>query len=141
MGPFLCLAMMISAMFLGYSWPGTHLIPLLLGDVDVLPVDEHHDVGVLFDAAAVPEVREPGPVVRAVLHHPVQLRTCDEGDLKVTGQPLEFTGYLGGLLHPVGLSPALLCPAPTAGSRPPAGPVLVSMASLLALPLISTMPW
>ena len=76
-GPFRCFAMMISAMFFGYSWPGVHLVPLILGDVDVLPVDEQHHVGVLLDAAAVPQVRQPGAVVRPVLNHPVQLRAGD----------------------------------------------------------------
>ena len=71
MGPFRCLATMISAMWRGYSCPWVGLLPLLLGGVDVLPVDEHHHVGILLDAAAVPQVGEPGAVVRPVLNHPV----------------------------------------------------------------------
>ena len=44
--------------------PRMELFPLLLGRVDVLSVDEHHHVGVLLDAAAVPEVGKPGAVAR-----------------------------------------------------------------------------
>ena len=56
-GPFRCFAMMISAMFFGYSWSGCSWSHSSSVDVDVLPVDEHHHVGVLLDAAAVPQVR------------------------------------------------------------------------------------
>ena len=38
------------------------LVPLGLGVIEVVSVDEHHSVGVLLNAASVPEVGKLGPV-------------------------------------------------------------------------------
>src|SRR3972149_1528867 len=47
--------------------------PLLFGGIRLLPVDEHHYIGVLLDAPAVPQVGELGPVGRAQFHGSAKL--------------------------------------------------------------------
>src|SRR5258708_4701055 len=56
--------------------------------VELLPVDEAHDVGVLFDRTRFPQVRELGPAVfaAALLWGPGQLRQRDHGDVDLLGQ-------------------------------------------------------
>jgi hypothetical protein len=48
-------------------------------EVVLLSVDEHDDVGVLFDASAVAKVRELRPFVGPILHLAAQLRKASTG--------------------------------------------------------------
>ena len=68
-GPLRCLATMISA------WP----LSVRVRVVDLVAVDEHHDVGVLLETADFAEVGEHRPLVGALLEAAVQLAERDHG--------------------------------------------------------------
>src|SRR5439155_17998270 len=63
-------------------------LPLFARDVLVLAVDEHHDVGVLLDAARFAQVAELGNVARTNLRGTGELRTSDDRDIEVSGKLL-----------------------------------------------------
>ena len=57
--------------------------------VVVVAVDEHDDVGVLFDGAGFAQVAHHGAFVGALLDAAVELREGDDGALQFFGQGLE----------------------------------------------------
>src|SRR5258708_5439377 len=68
--------------------------------VKLLPVDEAHDVGVLFDRPRFAEVRQLGPPVlaAALLRRARQLRDRHDGNVELLGQRLERARDVGNLL-------------------------------------------
>jgi hypothetical protein len=74
--------------------------------VGVVPVDEAHDVRVLFDPTAFSQVGEHGALVLAVLQGAVELGEGHDRGVQVAGQDLEAPGELGHLhlavLRPLG---------------------------------------
>ena len=77
--------------------------PLALGllVVVLVAVDEHHEVGVLLDRAGLAQVREHGPLVRALLDAAVELRERDHRALELARERLEAAGDLADLLDAV----------------------------------------
>src|SRR5680860_167977 len=58
--------------------------------VDLVPVDEEDEVGVLLDGPRFPEVGEDGTLVPGtLLHLPRELRKCQDGDVQVAREDLE----------------------------------------------------
>ena len=81
-GPLRCLPMMISAIALRSPW--------LSASYDLLAVDEHDDVGVLFERARFAQVGELRPMIgRALPARATQLRQRDDRDVQLLGQPLQ----------------------------------------------------
>ena len=80
------------------------------GVVDLVAVDEQHDIGVLLDRARLPQVGEHGPLVLAHLEVPGQLRQGHHGDVELTGEDLQPPADLRHLDLAV-LGPALGVPA------------------------------
>src|SRR5438552_9988441 len=78
---------------------------LVGGLVLLLPVDEHHDVRVLLQAARLPQVRELRPLLRARLRGARELAQRHHRDAQLLGQALERPADRGDLLLPV-LDPA-----------------------------------
>ena len=68
-----------------------------------LPVDEHHDVGVLLDGPAFPQVRHVRLLVVPPLDPPVDLGKQDDADAQFAGELLQGLGDLENLdiLHRV----------------------------------------
>src|SRR6267378_219158 len=68
--------------------------------VKLLPVDEAHDVGVLFDRTRFAEVRQLRPPVlaAALLRRARQLRDRHDGNVELLGQRLERARDVGNLL-------------------------------------------
>src|SRR5712691_13483106 len=62
---------------------------LVGGLVLLLAVDEHHDVRVLLEAAALPKVRELRPLLRAGFGRARELAERDHGHAQLLGQALE----------------------------------------------------
>ena len=83
-GPFRCLAMMISA----------SAAIVRLGVVDLVAVDEGDDVGVLLEAPRLTQVGEHRALVLAVLELAVELRQRDHRALELAGEDLQPAGDL-----------------------------------------------
>src|SRR6266571_2293109 len=68
--------------------------------VELLPVDEAHDVRVLLDGARLAQVGELGAAVlaAALLRRPRQLRDRHHGHVQLLGEPLQGAGDVGDLL-------------------------------------------
>src|SRR5712692_1482033 len=71
--------------------------------VELLPIDEADDVGVLLDCPGLAQVGQLRP---AVLPSPLfgrarELRDCDDGHVELLGERLEGAGDVGDLLLPV----------------------------------------
>src|SRR5689334_24463413 len=68
--------------------------------VELLAVDEAHDVGVLLDRARLAEVRQLGPPVlaTALFRGARQLRDRDDGNVELLGERLERTRDIGDFL-------------------------------------------
>ena len=62
-----------------------------LGVVDVVAVDEGHDVGVLLQTPRLTEVGQHRALVLAVLDLAVQLRERDDGTVELAGEDLQAT--------------------------------------------------
>ena len=74
--------------------------------VELLPVQEHHDVGVLFDRSGFPQIRQLGPPVAATLFRCArQLRQRHEGNVELLGQLLERAGDVRDLLLSIFVAP------------------------------------
>src|SRR5207245_1803069 len=65
--------------------------------VELLAVDEHHDVGVLLQAPALAKIGELRPLVGSHLQVARELRERDDGYLELAGQDLQATRHLGHL--------------------------------------------
>ena len=65
--------------------------------IDLIPVHEHDDVGILLDGAGLPEVRVDRPLVGTLLQAPVQLGQGNHRTTELLGEPLERAGNLGDL--------------------------------------------
>src|SRR3569623_224431 len=67
--------------------------------VDLLPVDEHHEIGVLLDGAGLAEIGELGAMVaRSMLGRARELRQRDHGHRELLGEGLERAQDLADLL-------------------------------------------
>ena len=69
-----------------------------LGVVVLVAVDEHHEVGVLLDLAALAQVRQQRALVRALLGRAVELRDRDDRHLQLARQDLQPAAHLADLL-------------------------------------------
>lgn len=65
--------------------------------VVLFAVDEHDDVGVLFDRTGLTEVAKPRSVVFGVLGLAVQLREAQHGDALLAGEHFEASRDFGDL--------------------------------------------
>ena len=65
--------------------------------VVLFAVDEHDDVGVLFDRTGFTQVAKPRSVVFGVLGLAVQLREAQHGDALLAGEHFEASGDFGDL--------------------------------------------
>ena len=76
---------------------------LFRGDflVVFVAVEEHDDIGVLFDGAGIPEVGEHRAFVGAVFGSAGELGAADHGDLQFLCHELESPGDIRHFLHPV----------------------------------------
>jgi hypothetical protein len=61
-------------------------------------VQEHHDVGVLFDGSRLAEVGQAGPFVLPLLDAAVELCQRDDGDAEILGEKLQPAGDRRNLL-------------------------------------------
>src|SRR4051794_39003549 len=76
-------------------------LPFGLLVVVVLAEDEHHEIGVLLDAAAFPQVREHWDRRLALLDAAVELRQGDHRHFELAREGLEAAADLADLLDPV----------------------------------------
>jgi hypothetical protein len=68
-------------------------------EVVLFAVDGHDDIGVLFDASAVAQVRELRPLVGAILDLAAQLRRRQHRHVEFLDQRLQAARDLGDFLH------------------------------------------
>ena len=78
-----------------------------VGVVDLVAVEEHHDVGVLLERARLAEVGEHRALVGPLLEAAVELGQGDHRALELAGEDLEAAADLGHLdLAVLGAGPA-----------------------------------
>ena len=73
----------------------------------VFAIEEHHDVGVLFDGSRFAQVGEFRHLVGARFDGARELRECENGNVKFASELLKSSGYFGNFLDAiVAASPA-----------------------------------
>src|SRR5262249_9907474 len=75
-----------------------------VGDIHLMAIEEHDDIGILFDRTGVAQIREHGPSVVTCLTGSGELRQDDHGNIKFLRQEFELArSVCNALLLSVGV--------------------------------------